>query len=146
MADHEPAAVSDSVRSGDPGERDEDGLTPLQVRFVELLASGQTMRGAATELERSERTLRRWKAEPEVRAAIRERLSENLARARAILSAGAGEAASALVGMADGSKAADAPRVSAARAVIENATKLGEIEDLTARLSELEARLLPKGN
>jgi hypothetical protein len=80
-----------------------------------------------------------------VKAAIRDRLSENLARARAILSAGAGEAASALVGMASGSKESDAGRISAARAVLEGATKLGDAEDVSERLSAIEARLAQGG-
>jgi hypothetical protein len=133
--------VSENGRHEDDAEHDDSGLDLLQLRFVELIASGQTMRGAAKELQRSQRSLRRWKTQPAVKAAIRDRLSENLARAWAILSAGAGEAASALVGMASGSKAPDAARCSAARAVLESATKLGEGEEFSERLAAVEARL-----
>ncbi|MBN2573562.1 MAG: hypothetical protein JXP73_03280 [Deltaproteobacteria bacterium] len=115
----------------------------MQARFVELIASGETMRGAAIELDRSERTLRRWKSATTIKAAIRDRLAEALARARAILSAGAGEAAAALVGMAGGTVAAEAARCAAARAVLENATKLGEIAAIEERLAEVESRLGP---
>jgi hypothetical protein len=43
--------------------------------------------------------------------------------------------------MADGTAPAESPRVSACRAVVEGAVSLAEMEELEARLSELEARL-----
>ena len=58
-----------------------------------------------------------------------------------ILAAGMGRASHALVNMADGTVEASAPRVSAARAVVETTAKLVELEDVQARLAELEARL-----
>jgi hypothetical protein len=49
-------------------------------------------------------------------------------------------ASRALVQMADGTASASAPRVSAARAVVEVTTRLVEIEEIESRLAELEAR------
>jgi hypothetical protein len=47
--------------------------------------------------------------------------------------------------MSDGSEEASAPRVSAARAVVEGATRLVEIEEIESRLAEVEAQLTSNG-
>lgn len=128
-------------RSDDDTSEADEGLTPEQTRFVEAIAEGQSVADAAKAADRSPRTGRRWKVEPAVAAAIRDRLTEAMAQARAVLAAGASRAARALVSMAGGESPAESARVSACRAVTEGATKLIEIEELQARLADLEARL-----
>jgi hypothetical protein len=95
---------------------------------------------AATATGKSTRTLRRWKGQPEIAAAIRERTSEQMALARATLASAANRAARVLDALCS-SATPDHARIAACKAVIENATKLGELQEIESRLAELEARL-----
>ena len=130
-------------------DRDEetDGLSVAEVRFADLSASGEPMEAMATALGVCVRTLRRWKKRPEVAAAIRDRTSEAMALARATLASSASRAARELDRLATEAEP-DNARIAACRAVIENAAKFAEMEELTQRLSELEARLAdqPRSN
>jgi hypothetical protein len=119
-----------------------DGLSPMEQRFVDMSASGDlSMEDMASKLGVCSRTLRRWKARPEVATAIRLRTSEQMSQARAVLAAGSARAARSLVELSDGATIGDAPKVSASRAVLETTMKLVEVEELAERLDELEARL-----
>ena len=123
------------------GRQGPEELSVEEYRFVEILSAGGTMKVAAAALSKSERTLRRWRARPTVRAELRERMAEALARAKLVLSAGAADAAAALVAMAANAEKPDSARIAAARGVLENAVRLGEMTDLDERLSDLEMRL-----
>ena len=126
---------------------DADGrLSPREIRFCDLLATGETSCHASKLVGVTDRTGRRWRQRPEIQAAIRSRLNDSIGAARAILACGAARAATGLVGMADGSEPAESARVSAARGVLESAMKLGELEDLAARLEALESRLAASNN
>jgi len=72
-------------------------------------------------------------------------LNDSLATARAILAQGSARAAKSLVDMSDDESIATSPKVAASRAVIEQATALTSVEDLQAKLAELEARLQQPG-
>lgn len=133
--------VAENGRPEDDRDDGVEALSPEKTRFVEAIAEGKSVADAAMAAERSARTGRRWKAEPEVAAAIRARLTENLAQARAVLASGAARAARSLVDMADGTKAADAPTVSAARAVVESVGRLVELHELEQDLAEVKAML-----
>ena len=133
--------ASDPVPPADVEPEGDEVLNALELRFVDAIASGATLEDAATATGRSTRTLRRWKKRPEIASAIKDRASEQVALGRAVLAAGMGRASHALVHMADGTVEASAPRVSAARAVVETTAKLVELEDVQVRLAELEARL-----
>lgn len=125
-------------------EDDTDGLSVAELKFVDLSASGEPMESMAKALAVCTRTLRRWKRRPEVAAAIRDRTTEAMALARATLASAANRAARALDELvADATP--DHARIAACRAVIENATKLGEVQEISDRLSELEARLAGTG-
>jgi hypothetical protein len=137
------ATVAEDDRSYEDHDGGEDGLSPEKTRFVEAIVEGQSVADAAKVAGRSPRTGRRWKTEPEVAGAIRARLSEAMAQARAVLAAGSVRAARSLVSMADGS--AEPARVSAAKAVIESASRLCEIQELEERLAELEEQLALDG-
>ena len=128
------------------GREGPDGLSPAEYRFAEILSAGGTMKVAAAALGKSERTLRRWRQRPAVRAELRERVAEGLARAKLVLAAGTADAAAALVAMAANAEKPDSARIAAARGVLENAVRLGEMTDLDERLSDLEARLGVRGN
>jgi hypothetical protein len=109
--------------------------------FAEALAAGSTQNDAASAAHVSVRTARRWAHRPEIVAAVRARQVASVAQARGVLAAGAARAARSLVDMSDGKAEADAPRVTAARAVVDGANRLIDLADLEARLADLEARL-----
>jgi hypothetical protein len=121
-------------------EDDADGLTVAELKFVDLSAKGDAMESMAQELGVCSRTLRRWKRRPEVAAAIRDRTTEAMSLARAVLAAGANRAARELEELCV-SATPDAARIAACKAVIENATKLAELEDLKAELAEIKTAL-----
>ena len=129
-----------SGQAASPSPEETDGLSPAEVRFVEMSASGESMETMATALGVCARTLRRWKKRPEVASAIRERTSEAMALARAILASAANRAARELDRLATEAEP-DNARIAACRAVLEGAVKLVEIEELQARLAALEASL-----
>jgi len=131
--------VAENVRFSANVEGWGKGLNPLQNKFITLAAGGSSMDEAATAIGKSVRTLRRWKKQPGIAEAIRERTNEEMALARATLASAANRAARQLDKLASKAKP-DAARISACRAVLENATALVEIEELENRLAELEAR------
>jgi HD-like signal output (HDOD) protein len=131
---------------------DEDIFTPepmnaREVLLVEGIAAGESLADSATAAGISYRTARRWRLKPHVAEAIRNRVSENLAQTRAILSAGSSRAARGLVAMADpsGTTEPNSARVAAARGVLDSALKLAELEDVVERLTKLEERLAANG-
>jgi hypothetical protein len=130
----------------DDDVEDVEGLAPRELRFADALAAGGNLHDGATAAAIGYRTAKRWHRRPEIAAAIRARVSASLAQARSVLASGSARAARSLVDMSDGRRKALAPKVSAARAVIETSTKLSELEDVVARLSELESRLSEKEN
>jgi hypothetical protein len=132
--------VSASVPPASDEPEDAEVLNALELRFVDLRASGHTYEEIATGIDKSTRTCRRWERRPEIASAIKTRSQEQVATARSVLASGMHRASRALVAMADGTSKAEAPRVSAARAVVEVTTRLVEIEEIESRLSELEAR------
>jgi hypothetical protein len=132
------ADTSGQDAASEPDES--DGLSPMEARFVDLSASGESMEDMATKLGVTSRTLRRWKARPVVASAIRARTSEAMALARAILAAGANRAARELVGLAETAEP-DHARIAACVAVVSNAAKLGELQEISDRLGELETRI-----
>jgi thioredoxin-like negative regulator of GroEL len=120
---------------------DPDGLSPAERRFIDLSASGEfAMEEIAAKLSVSSRTLRRWKARPAVSSQIRARVAEGMALARAVLAAGASRAARELVGLAETAEP-DHARIAACVAIVSNATKLTEVDDLAAEIAEIRATL-----
>ena len=139
MTEPHPVAADGQIQDDDDATG--EGLNPREVMFVDALALGCTLGDAATAASISARSGRRWKTKPEIAAAIRVRMTENISVGRAILAAGMSRAATALVAMASGEAFTCSARVSACRAIVESATKLVEIDELAARLEQLEARL-----
>jgi len=138
------SVVPDVAQGGPPGEahdEDPEGLSLQEAAFVDAVAAGGTLQDGATAAGISYRTAKRWHRKDQIMAAVRARISASLAQARAVLASGAGRAARSLVELSDTAGVGDAPKISASRAVIDGATKLVEIEELSARLAELEARL-----
>jgi hypothetical protein len=140
MSDEKPLPA-DKNGQPDADEADElDGLSPLQLRFIDLSATGTSMEDSARELGVCARTLRRWKRRPDVALAIRNRTTESMALARATLAAGANRAARALDELATDATP-DHARIVACKAIIENATKLGDVAELVEQVRELRATI-----
>lgn len=136
--------MTENGRTGASGGDAPKGISPLETRFVDLVAGGSSMDEAATALGKSARSLRRWKRRPEIASAIRERTDESMALARATLASAANRAARELERLAT-TATPDGARIAACRAVIENAAKLGEVRKIEELLAELEGRLRPLG-
>ena len=113
-------------------------LEPGQERAIIALLSEPTLKAAAASASISETTLWRWLREPGFKNAYRRARSEALGRATARLQALAGEAVETLAQVHRDPGVSPHVRVSAARAVLELAYKSFELEDLEARLEELE--------
>jgi hypothetical protein len=132
--------VSETGHPDDDDEGDTESLSAREVRFCDALATGQTLAQAAKAIGLSARSGRRWKVKPQIVEGIRARLAANVSVGRAILSSGMARASRALVAMSDGTEAAESARVSACRAVVENALEL-RFDEMAARLAYLESRL-----
>lgn len=116
-------------------------LEPRRARLVALLADGATTAEAAAQLGVSERMARRWRATPEVKAALDEIGREALRSASSSLARLVALAASALREIVADRQAPPAARVSAARAIVESSIRLREMGELEERLETLEARM-----
>ena len=137
-----PPEKADTIGPTTSTEPDEsDGLSPMELRFIDMAATGESsMEEMAVKLGASARSLRRWKARPEVASAIRARTNESMSLARAVLAAGASRAARELVDLAENAEP-DSARVAACVAVVANATKLSEAESMQAEINEIRAQL-----
>jgi transposase-like protein len=109
-----------------------------QERAIIALLSEPTLRAAAASAGISETTLWRWLREPIFKDAYRKARSDALAQATAKLQALAAEAVETLVEIHRNREISAHIRVSAARAVLDLAYKVHEIEDLEARIEALE--------
>ena len=98
-------------------------LTPKQKKAVAALLTSRTQAEAAKTAQVGERTLKRWLAEDErFKAAYQHALRDLLAKASAKLSKGTDESA----------------RVSAAKAVLDQALRFSEFADVLQALTALE--------
>lgn len=121
-------------------EAEPAALTVREERFVAAIVTGQSIADGATAAGVSYRTGKRWRHRDQIVRAIRARTNETLGQARAVLAAGARSAAESLVAMATGTRKASTASVMAARAVLEGATRLIELDELSARLDALEVQ------
>ena len=139
MADDEgPALRPESARAGtaDPG-----GLTVRQRKFVAALLAAPTVREAAKVAGICETTSHRYLADPRVRAALAERQDGVLGQVSRRLASEMGTALDVLVAVMGNDLMPPAPRVSAARAVLECGLKLAELVALAERVADIERRL-----
>jgi len=139
-----------SKKSSESGRKQgscEDGperLSPREIRFADAIAAGGTISDGATAAGISYRSASRWKTKEHIAAYIRARTTESLSQARAVLAAGARSAAVELVRLAKRARP-DSARITASRTVLESTICASEIEDLEARLAELESALADRG-
>ena len=122
-----------------------DELTERQRRALAALLAAPTAKEAAKISNVGERTLKRWRTLPAFQRAYREAQSELLESAVCQSRQHLTGALSALADITENANAPPAARVSAARATVELALKLGEQSDILARLTELEAAMATGG-
>jgi hypothetical protein len=122
------------------GEQD-DGLDPRETAFVTALLDGCSVEEAGKVVGIAPRSARRWRHRPAVVTALREASRASVAQATAVLAAGATKAATALIGIANGTIKAGAPRVQAARACLEFASKGTDLQEIEEQIRELKAQL-----
>lgn len=125
---------------------DTDGLTEKQRRALTALLAAPTAKEAAKIANVGERTLKRWRTLPSFQRAYKAAQSELLESAVCQSRQHLTGALSALADITADANAPPAARVSAARASVELALKLGEQNDILERLSELEAAMQEGGN
>jgi hypothetical protein len=116
-------------------------LSARQQAAIEALMTSPTRADAATKARISERTLRRWLADPAFCRALGRARSRQLEAAALTLARGCEGAASALVEMAAGTVKATAARVAAARSALDLAAVLDERLTLLERIEGFEAKL-----
>lgn len=113
-------------------------MTPKQNKVLAALLTAPSKAAAAQAAGISPRTLRGYLSNPTFRQAYREAQSELLESAVCQSRQHLTGALSALADITADANAPPAARVSAARASVELALKLGEQNDIMARLDELE--------
>lgn len=128
-----------------PRGPDTDSLTERQRRALAALLAAPTAKQAAERAGLSERQMKRYRADPVFRAAYQEAQTELLDRAVNQSRQHLIGALSVLSEIAEDVNAPPAARVSAARASVELALKLGEQADVLARLDALEQQALKEG-
>jgi len=116
------------------------GLPQKQTKAIVSLLNCRTVSEAATQAGVNESTVWRWMREENFQDALQEAKQRIVTQAIIRLQQATGEAVGTLRGiMADGEAPASA-RVTAAKAVLDMAVKAIKMEDLEARLMNLEQK------
>jgi phage terminase small subunit len=115
-------------------------LTTKQRRFVAASLSALTVRDAAHLAGVSEPTAWRYLQSPAVRQELAERQDGILGHVARRLASEMGQALDVLSEVMQDEAANPAPRVSAAKAVLECGLRLAELVSLSERVAELERR------
>jgi hypothetical protein len=116
-------------------------LTPQQEDAVMALVSHPTMIQAAQAAGINESTLWRWRKSPAFQKRYREVRRELMAQTSGLLQAAAVEAVGVLRAVATDLEAPPSQRVLAARTTLELAFRAADLDDVGARIDELEKRL-----
>ena len=115
--------------------------TARRQQIVELAAGGHGPKAIAEQLRLSDRTVRSHLNDPDTASELRRLTDDRLrALARRALAAAVGALAVLLNVAGDAAQPAP-PRVAAARAILDSATRLLESADLAERVSALEEQL-----
>ena len=115
-------------------------LSRKKEQAIVALLAHPTVGQAATAVGIGESTMFRWLQRDDFRQAYRLSRHEALGQALARMHAAASEAVSTLREVMTDTTAPASTRVSAARSVVELAIKAVELEDIEARVAELERR------
>jgi hypothetical protein len=128
----------------DPGAiamTSEDVLTPRQQRAIVAVLECDSRELSAKAAGIAVRTLQRWMALPAFAAELGRQRAKLLDATATELIRGSVRSARSLVAMATGDQRATAPRVAAARAVVDLARLLEERTEFIARLEQVEAQV-----
>jgi hypothetical protein len=109
-------------------------------RAIQALLQCDTQKEAARTVGIGEVTLWRWMQEPEFNSAFREAKRRVLDEALTNLQKSARQAINALVSILEDQEKPASARVTAARTILETAVKTLQVEELEARVHELEQR------
>ena len=116
----------------------EDGLTPKKRRFVVAMLGATTMTAAAAAVGITERTARRYMADPNVKRALTAALDEATRQAATLAASAMADALDTLTTIHRDADAPTGSRVSAARAILETGPKLRGAADMGERIASLE--------
>ena len=125
-----------------PDDLPED-LTPQQAQAVEALLQQPTLARAATVTHISERTLRRWLAEPAFKRAVQEARRSAFSQAIGLTQWYASVAVAALVKVINDGAAPANARVTASAILLKFGREGIELDDLAQRIEVLEQSLAP---
>lgn len=118
-----------------------EGLDAKRQKALSALLSQPTVADAAKKSKLSEATLFRYLSEEDFRAAYRRARAEVVNHAITQLQRDAATASRTLREICEDKTAPATARVSAAKTILDGAVKAVEIQDLAARLEEVERRL-----
>ncbi|MDP9476455.1 MAG: hypothetical protein M3R38_12365 [Actinomycetota bacterium] len=135
------APVSVPVNRPGSGGTGREELTPHQERAIVALLHQPGLTAAAKEAGVGKTTLWTWMQQPTFREAYRRARREAYATAVARLQQVAGQAVETLREVMVDKSQQGAARVGAAKAVLDYAVKAAEVEDLSAKVEELETKV-----
>ena len=121
-------------------------LTPRQLKALQALVTEPTRAAAAKSAGVAERTLRQYLENPEFLAEYRRAYSDALEDAARRAAGALGVALSTLEELADNSLEPGQTRATAAKGLIDAATRLYAMVSVERRLTELEKRMVEAGN
>jgi len=113
-------------------------LSAKKHKAIAALLKESTIRGAAKSLNIGEVTLHRWLGDDEFQTAYRQAKSKIVSHAISRLQNASSKAVDTLMEIISDRDKPPSTRVTAARAVLEMSVKTVEIEDLEARLRDVE--------
>ena len=120
-------------------------ITRKREHAISALLGAPTVQEAAQVAQVGERTLWRWLQEPEFQRAYMQARRQVVSQAVARLQQATGEAVEGLQEVLKNDDASSSAKVSAARTILELSFKALELEDLEARITELEEVLKDEG-
>lgn len=115
-------------------------MTRNQTKALAALLTAPTIKAAAKAANIDERTLRRYRQDPEFQAEYRKRCNESLETACTKAKSALPPAIERLNGIAQDDKQQPREQIAAARAVLEYGLRLIEANDFEQRLRALEER------
>jgi len=118
-----------------------DALTPRERRYLVAVLEAPTLEAAAAAVGLKPSTFRSRTSSAQFREGLREARRAGVRRAAGQLSHRACEAVAVLLKVLRDDLAPHAVRVSAARTILEQALRAGELDDLEERVAALEAWL-----
>ena len=133
------------MHSDEPKSRGHGDKRPQKLdRFIQALLSHPSLESAAGAAAVSRSTARRWLADPDVAARIRDARRNAMQRALDALQAAASESVECLCKIQSKGES-ESVRVTAARCVLDFAIKAVELSDVQARLDAIEQALKTRG-